>query len=209
MRRTIVVLAAGSVFALLAFLVWQRGSPPGARPEESAREYATPRPLPPPPAPERAVAEAQPQLAPPLADQVVVPGKDPARRPPLLDALGAATTKPEAEPQIVHRVLEAYRRALGGFPAGEGNRQILNALRGANVKRLPFVPGDHPRLNARGELTDGWGTPFFFHALSRDWMEVRSAGADRELFTADDLVAGSPPPRPAKPTIPTSPPASK
>jgi hypothetical protein len=44
------------------------------------------------------------------------------------------------------------------------------------------------RINARGELVDYWGTPFFFHQLSGTEMEIRSAGPDRVMWTVDDLV---------------------
>ena len=44
------------------------------------------------------------------------------------------------------------------------------------------------RVNARGELVDNWGTPFFFHSLSRTEMEIRSAGPDHKMWTGDDLV---------------------
>lgn len=111
-------------------------------------------------------------------------------RPPLADRLGAAGTAPEHEPARVLEMLEAYRRALGGFPVGEDNRQIVRALLGANGQRLPFLPRDHPRLSAAGELLDAWGRPFFFHLIARDHVEVRSAGPDCEFYTADDILAG-------------------
>lgn len=111
------------------------------------------------------------------------------RRPPLADALGAPDTPPDREPAIVLDVLAAYRRSCGGFPVGEDNRQIVRALLGTNSARLPFLPTDHPRLNPNGELLDAWGTPFFFHLLARDRIEVRSAGPDREFYSADDLTA--------------------
>jgi hypothetical protein len=118
------------------------------------------------------------------------------RRPPLADALGAPTTKPEKEAQLVLDLLVAYRRVVGEFPVGEDNRQIVRALLGANAKRMPVLPRDHSRLNAAGELVDAWGRPFFFHLISREQVEVRSAGPDREFYTADDLVAGRLPQRP-------------
>ena len=49
-------------------------------------------------------------------------------------------------------------------------------------------PDDGARVNARGELVDNWDTPYFFHQLSRTEMEIRSAGPDRRMWTADDLV---------------------
>jgi hypothetical protein len=43
-------------------------------------------------------------------------------------------------------------------------------------------------MNSNGELMDRWGTPIFFHALSKDQMEIRSAGPDRVMWTADDVI---------------------
>jgi len=37
-------------------------------------------------------------------------------------------------------------------------------------------------------LVDAWGTPYFFHQLAAMEMEIRSAGPDKVMWTADDLV---------------------
>lgn len=83
-----------------------------------------------------------------------------------------------------------------GHPFGE-NAEITAALIGDNPLRLPLIPRDHPAINAAGELTDRWGTPFRFHALASDRMEVRSAGPDKIFGTLDDAVltppGGNPP----------------
>jgi len=49
------------------------------------------------------------------------------------------------------------------------------------------LPDQHAALNARGQLVDRWGTPLFFHALGNGRFEIRSAGPDRKLWTADDI----------------------
>jgi hypothetical protein len=121
--------------------------------------------------------------------------------PSLADRLGAPATKPEQEAQIVLDLLKIYRRSFGAYPAGEDNRQLMNAMRGANPDKLPFLPQDHPRLNANGELVDAWGTPFFFHQNSSTSVEVRSAGADHLMYTDDDIVAGTPHPRPDRSAV--------
>ena len=151
--------------------------------------------------PARPDVGGQPAMAAPKKSELAT-----TRRPPLADRLGAPATLPAEEPRIVLNVLDAYRRSFGGYPAGEGNRQFVNALLGANAQKLPFIPADHPRLNARGELVDAWGTPFFFHLLSHNSIEVRSAGPDRLLYTADDIVAGTPQPKRAHGTSPPGPP---
>ena len=40
-----------------------------------------------------------------------------------------------------------------------------------------------------GELVDRWGTPYFFHSVSAEKMEIVSAGPDKELWTDDDVVS--------------------
>ena len=62
-------------------------------------------------------------------------------------------------------------------------------LDGENPKQAKFLkPEDGMRTNPNGELIDPWGTPYFFHQLSGHEMEIRSAGPDKIMWTADDLV---------------------
>lgn len=75
----------------------------------------------------------------------------------------------------------------GGNPVGS-NAEITRAFTGVNKFHLAMIPKKHPAINAAGELVDRWGTPFFFHQLSGTRMEIRSAGPDRKLYTADDTV---------------------
>ena len=152
-------------------------------------------------APDRRSLAGQPALTTPKKSELST-----SQRPPLADRLGAPGTPAAEEPRIVLDVLDAYRRSFGGYPTGEGNRQFVNALLGANRLKLSFIPSDHPRLNSRGELVDAWGTPFFFHLLSHSSVEVRSAGPDRMLYTADDILAGTPQPKPVRGLIPAGPP---
>ncbi|MGC1479083.1 MAG: hypothetical protein WA771_01155 [Chthoniobacterales bacterium] len=93
------------------------------------------------------------------------------------------------EAKAVLEIFRAYREAFGSYPSGETNAQLTNALRGANADRRALFPRDHERIGGGGELIDGFGTAYFFHLVASDAMEVRSAGADREFYTADDLVA--------------------
>ncbi len=141
-------------------------------------------------APAREQVEGQPALVAPQLSELST-----TERPPLADALGAPNTPPEAEVKIVLDILTAYYRYFHVFPAGESNQHFVNALLGANKHKLPFIPHDHPRINAKGELVDAWGTPFFFHQNSRDSVQVRGAGPDKILFTADDFIAGKAPPQ--------------
>ena len=72
-------------------------------------------------------------------------------------------------------------------PLGD-NADIAAALSGRNRRRVVFVPPTHAALR-EGVLVDRLGTPYHFHARSADAIDVRSAGPDRVLFTADDLVS--------------------
>jgi hypothetical protein len=88
----------------------------------------------------------------------------------------------------VNAIFLAYQGALhSGNPVGE-NSEITAALRGRNRLGFAFIPVDCPAINAKGELCDRWGSPYFFHQLSGEKMEIRSAGPDRRLWTGDDEV---------------------
>jgi hypothetical protein len=83
--------------------------------------------------------------------------------------------------------IHQFDSAFGENPVGT-NPEITSALHGENPKQIDFLKQDGNRVNAKGELVDGWGTPYFFHQLSAHEMEIRSAGPDKVLYTADDLV---------------------
>ncbi len=63
--------------------------------------------------------------------------------------------------EVVLNLFEHYREQFEGFPAGEDNRSMVNALTGNNPERIAFLPPDHPAINGSGELIDRWGSPFF------------------------------------------------
>jgi hypothetical protein len=81
-----------------------------------------------------------------------------------------------------------YNSAFGENPVGT-NPEITAALMGKNPKQINFItPDSGLRVNEKGEMVDAYGTPFFFHQLSGQEMEIRSAGEDRKMWTFDDLV---------------------
>ncbi len=81
-----------------------------------------------------------------------------------------------------------YALKFGGNPVGD-NAEITAALRGQNARRSVFLTSnDGLRVNSEGQAVDAWGTPYFFHQLSRTEMEIRSAGPDRRMWSTDDLV---------------------
>jgi len=95
-----------------------------------------------------------------------------------------------AEEALIHitTILRHYRYAYGENPVGGENFEITRQLLGKNPKRIVFIDPDSSALDD-DELIDSWGSPYFFHALSGQNMEVHSAGPDRVLWTKDDRVS--------------------
>jgi hypothetical protein len=93
----------------------------------------------------------------------------------------------EAEMDTLKLLIRDYRLALGGNPVGS-NAEIAKALSGANEKSVKFLPAEGIRLSENGEVIDPWGTPYFFHQISGQEMELRSAGPDGKMWTADDVL---------------------
>jgi len=86
------------------------------------------------------------------------------------------------------RAVRQYGQMFGGNPVGN-NAEITAALNGNNPRKINFISAEAGmRVNGNGELIDAWGTPYFFHQLSGSDMEIHSAGPDRVMWTADDLV---------------------
>jgi|ERR1043166_1505995 hypothetical protein len=106
--------------------------------------------------------------------------------------LGSAATPPPMDPSIVlgnlRNVIANYGSRYGGNPVGN-NAEITAALNGGNTNGAIFLTEESGlRINGQGELVDYWGTPFFLHQVSGTQMEIRSAGPDKKMWTADDLV---------------------
>lgn len=80
-----------------------------------------------------------------------------------------------------------FRTRLGQNPVGS-NAEIMKSIMGGNEAKAMLGPPSGQNLNEQGELVDRWGTPYFFHQLSKDTMEIRSAGPDGQMWTSDDLV---------------------
>lgn len=106
--------------------------------------------------------------------------------------LGSADSSPSMDAATVlsnmRVTINQYRSMFGENPVGT-NPEITKALNGDNPKQARFIKEELGlRINGRGELVDYWGTPFFFHQLSGTEMELHSAGPDKIMWTADDLV---------------------
>jgi hypothetical protein len=126
---------------------------------------------------------------PAVATAAARPEAGPApERSELADELASPAGNVHADLAAINAIFEAYRSSVHGMdPVGE-NREITAVLTGHNKLGFAFIPTDCPALNAKGELCDRWGTPYFFHQIAGDRMEVRSAGPDHKLWTDDDVV---------------------
>ncbi|MGJ8676601.1 MAG: hypothetical protein ACSHX0_03720 [Akkermansiaceae bacterium] len=79
----------------------------------------------------------------------------------------------------------------GKFPAGL-NVEITNALLGKNIKKVGVLPMDSPRINENGELVDMNNEPYWVHTSPSGNLKIHSAGADRAMHTADDVIFPTP-----------------
>lgn len=159
MKRTQFFLTIG-LLVMLAAAVWLV--------TRSAQEPSSKVPSPALPRPAVPVA-AQPQAQAPLPMQPDV----------------GVENEAASDLQRITIMLRDYRTIAGDNPIGS-NAEIVQALSGDNPRQAKILPDDLPR-NSSGELVDRWGTPYFFHQLSRNSMEIRSAGADRRMWTSDDV----------------------
>lgn len=112
-----------------------------------------------------------------------VPSPPPVPRPP-----PPADSPARLEADSIALNLRHYGQRFGGNPVGT-NAEIVKTLNGGNPKGVRYLPQENLRLNDQGELIDIWGTPYFFHQLSAQKMEIRSAGPDKTLWTRDDITA--------------------
>jgi hypothetical protein len=117
----------------------------------------------------------------------------PVPKPTVASAAAAAVTPtpaPTAEAEVanVGLAVRDYRAAFGTNPIGN-NAEITRALLGENPRQAAFLVRAEVTLNADGELLDRWGHPYFFHSVTNRLMEVRSAGPDGQMYTADDVIS--------------------
>ena len=173
-RRGRVLGWATLVVLVIAALGLWRGLNHGAAPVRSASAPAAVEPEAPPPPPRlqsRRVASAEKPL---LAHEELL----------TVEGDGAADISALAD------ITRTYLQQ----PGGEGrdplgfNEDLARALTNRDVLGEAAIPTGHPALRD-GQLIDRWGTPWHVHPLAGDLIELRSAGPDRKLFTADDLVA--------------------
>jgi hypothetical protein len=187
-RRVILLAVAVLIGALIMLIATEWGSivgtkpPPQAEPPKSGAvstpgaTLAAVEPAP-GPTPVRAFA------SPPESPAEPVPGSHAAST----AALNAPVHDARHDLGILAELFAHYQGEFRELPVGN-NAEITAALAGDNTRAYAILPADHPAINADGELTDRWGTPYFFHQLAGNLMEIRSSGPDRRRYTADDVL---------------------
>jgi len=187
-RRRRIVTTTLSLLVLAGVAAWWSGRSGRSIPSRIS-PAGPPHPT---PAPSAAASNQRPtfvataensRLAQAQQDVLIVPEMAAAAR-----ALNAPDSTVQGDLELLETLVAFYRRANGGDnPPGGLNEEIVDRLRGKNERRLAVIPPDHPSIDSRGQLLDRWGTPFWFHPISRDTLEIRSAGPDKALWTADDV----------------------
>lgn len=176
-------------------------TPPDAAPQPPRPPRPTEPQVPAPaPATRAPTASSAAASVPPSAPSAAVPppattaaSPAPVAGPTPASVATASAPAPAGEAEAVRHELEQaqlmlrdYRSLYGENPVGT-NAEIMRALMGGNSRGATLGPFEGATLNGLGELVDRWGTPYFFHQLSRDRMEIISAGPDKKLFTGDDV----------------------
>lgn len=151
-------------------------------PEPAAEPAPTVESTPPDPTMPGALPPGVPMPQPPPS----APG-DRFARPDLSNVPDPDLAIAQTDSENIGLMLRDFRGVEGENPTGS-NAEIMKAIMGGNKKGARLGPPTGMALNEHGELVDRWGSPFFFHQLSGNEMEVRSAGPDRKLYTNDDLV---------------------
>jgi hypothetical protein len=107
----------------------------------------------------------------------------------ILRDYGNTNRPPENDLTLMSRLMEnslLLLKSAGNRPLS-ANEDWADLLRGKNFAQERFISETNLALNAKGQLIDRWSTPLFFHALGSGHYEIRSAGADKTLWTADDI----------------------
>lgn len=107
----------------------------------------------------------------------------------LLRGYGEPGSKPENDLTLMARLMDNFQllgKAAANRPLS-ANEDWADALRGRNPTHERFLSDSHRAFNTNHQLVDRWGTPLFVHALGGGRFELRSAGPDRQFWTADDL----------------------
>ncbi|SKA75721.1 hypothetical protein SAMN02745166_00059 [Prosthecobacter debontii] len=107
----------------------------------------------------------------------------------ILKHYASPETRPEEDlDMLAHAFSNLMLLVKGDSPFHMGaNEEFAAALRGKNRSHLRFVSDSHRAFNPNGQLLDRWGSPLYFHTVSQDRVDIRSAGPDGQMWTDDDL----------------------
>jgi len=170
--RPFLPVACAGLLAVIAVAYWMLSSNPApiaVAPPPATQVAATPEPALDPSVPVALPAPEPPPDLPPPKPRVVI--------------------SPEALKDMdnVQFMLRDFRSRFGGNPTGT-NAEIMKEVMGQNRFQARLGPPEGQEINAQGELLDHWGSAYFFHQLSANEMEIRSAGPDKSMYTADDIL---------------------
>lgn len=85
--------------------------------------------------------------------------------------------------------LDSYKEKYGVYPPGESNKELVDALKGANPDGIVFFVFKPNRINQNGEVIDQWSMPLRFnHNTDGNPPVMTSAGPDRIFGTQDDIT---------------------
>jgi hypothetical protein len=192
------ILAAGILIlpvALFLYFWWTPGAVHDQETQSATNSSGSPvpavtaRPDAPIPPPDAGLAAAAPAANPPTVGSAPASAAMPIVTKSRPQEPEFTDIPPEIVLEKVAHAIRDYASMFGDNPVGT-NPEITAALNGNNPRQAHFInPEAGMRINGNGELVDAWGTPYFFHQLSGTRMEIHSAGPDRVMWTADDLVS--------------------
>jgi hypothetical protein len=175
MKRLMLGLLFLPVLLVLVFLLTQmrwKWSKPVARTGAASESIAS-----------NAVAVTQP------ASSVTPTGNNKLLGVTILRGYADTNLSPENDLTLMSRLMEnslLLLKSAANRPLS-ANEDWADLFRGKNGAREEFLPAQHLALNDKGQLIDRWTTPLFFHALGGGRYEIRSAGPDKTMWTADDI----------------------
>lgn len=105
---------------------------------------------------------------------------------------GSEGQHPRQDLEELAMLFQDYRTVAGSahpLPT-DGNREIVDFLAGENPSGFRYLSRSSAVVNVLGELIDRWEKPLYFHFVSSEEIEIRSAGSDGEMWTGDDLLVG-------------------
>ncbi len=109
---------------------------------------------------------------------------------PLAARLNAPDGNVREDVRTLHELILQYLHTTHqarSIPIGNDS-DLARAITGGNPLGVVLMRSPHPALSLDGRLRDRWGTPYFIHALGGNAFDVRSAGPDQKMFTADDVM---------------------